>query len=187
MTVMTTLPRSRPLTRADLEAMPDDGHRYELIDGVLIVTPAPSWPHQRALARLHLILSRVLPRHLEMLFAPFDVALDDRSVLQPDLLVAPIADFTRRDLPTAPLLAIEILSPSTRRIDLVLKRSRYESAGCAHYWVVDPDEPRITAWALVDGAYAVVADVAGGERFAVAEPFTVAFSPDDLGGMPPAS
>jgi Uma2 family endonuclease len=54
------------------------------------------------------------------------------------------SDLTDRDLPTAPLLAVEVLSASTRRIDLMLKRSRYEAAGCPSYWVVDPGEASLT-------------------------------------------
>ena len=61
MGTVTTLPRSRPLTRADLDAMPDDGHRYELIDGALIVTPAPSVGHQFSVGRLHLLLAAACP------------------------------------------------------------------------------------------------------------------------------
>jgi len=181
---MTTLPRSRPLTRADLAAMPDDGHRYELIDGVLVVTPAPSHGHQSVQMGLIARLLANCPAGLQLLAAPFDVTLDDRSVLQPDLLIAPVEAFTARDLPQAPLLAIEILSPSTRRFDLVLKRSRYESAGCAHYWVVDPDEPRAIAWQFRDGVYVEVANAAGAELFTVDEPFPLAFRPADLGALP---
>ncbi|MEI2779212.1 MAG: Uma2 family endonuclease [Tetrasphaera sp.] len=177
---MTTLPRSRPLTRDDLNAMPDDGHRYELLDGSLIVTPAPSRAHQRVLARLHLVLASAIPRNLEMLFAPFDVVLAADTVLQPDLLIARRADFTPRDLPVAPLLAVEILSPSTRRIDLHTKRARYEAAGCPSYWVVDPDDPAIIAWELRDGQYAEVARARDTESFRVTAPFPVQFRPTDL-------
>ena len=83
---------------------------------------------------------------MQVLFAPFDVLLAEDSMLQPDLLVAARADFTEQDLPVAPLLAVEILSPSTRQIDLTLKRARDEAAGCPSYGVVDPDKPSITAW-----------------------------------------
>lgn len=118
---VTALPRSRPLTRADLDAMPDDGHRYELIDGALIVTPAPGERHQTAVGELHLLLRRGCPDDLKVLLAPFDVTLADDTVVQPDLLVCRRRDLTRRDLPTAPVLAVEVVSPSTRRIDLTLK------------------------------------------------------------------
>ena len=117
---------------------------------------------------------------LEVLAAPFDVRLADDTVLQPDVLVCRVADLTQRNLPVAPLLAIEVLSPSTRLVDLNLKRARYEAAGCDSYWVVDPTEPSITAWELRDGAYVEVASVTGGELFSAARPFSVALAPRDL-------
>lgn len=117
MGAVTPLPFSRPLTRADLEAMPDDGHRYELVDGTLVVTPAPSPQHQMVAANLFALLRAVCPPELVVLFAPVDVVLSDRTVVQPDLLVAGRGDFTSRDLPTAPLLAVEVLSESTEHYD----------------------------------------------------------------------
>jgi Uma2 family endonuclease len=174
------LPRSRPLTRRDLDETPDDGHRYELVDGVLIVTPAPSYGHQDAVGHLYLLLTAACPADLKILLARFDVALADDTVMQPDLLVARRSDFTRRDLPVAPVLAVEVLSPSTRRIDLTLKRARLEEAGCASYWVVDPDEPAVTAWELRGGEYVEAARARGEERFAATRPFDVAFAPTDL-------
>jgi len=98
-----TLPRSRPLTRADLDALPEDGHRYELIDAVLVVTPAPSMPHQRVVTRLLRLLDAACPDDLEVFVAPFDVALATDTVMQPDVLVARQVDLTERDLPTAPV------------------------------------------------------------------------------------
>lgn len=170
------LPR-RPLTRADLDAMPDDGHRYELIDGVLIVSPAPRIRHQRAVANMYRLLHAACPGDAEVLFAPVDVALSDDTVMQPDLLVARREDFTERDLPTAPLLAVEVLSPSTRAFDLLLKKDRLQRAGCAHYWVIDPDVPAIVAWRLVDGAYVDVGRAEGDGALVLDEPFVVEITP----------
>ena len=178
--VSTGLPRGRALTREDLAEMPDDGHRYELIDGILIVSPAPRRIHQRASFRLSVLLDAALPADLELLPAPFDVALADDTVMQPDLVVPRIEDLTDRDLPAAPVLAVEVLSPSSRGIDLLLKKDRLERAGCAHYWVVDPLEPSITAWALTGGAYRQVARAVGAETFEVAEPFDVRVIPAEL-------
>jgi len=117
MIAVTTLLFSRPLTRADLEDTPDDGHRYELIDGVLIVSPGPDLPHQDVVGNLHLLLRAACPPELKVVLAPFDVVLAEDTVLEPDLLVAPRSHFTRRELSGAPLLAVEVLSPSTRRFD----------------------------------------------------------------------
>ena len=176
----SALPFGRPLTRADLERMPDDGHRYELIDGTLVVTPAPSPDHQGVLLNLALLLTPACPPELRVLFAPLDVTISDDTVLQPDLLIAPRAAFTQKGLPQAPLLAVEVLSPSTRRFDLILKRSRYEAAGCASYWVIDPDEPSITAWDLRDGVYELTGDARGKESLTVSAPYAVTIVPVDL-------
>ncbi len=180
MGTVTTLPRGRALTRGDLAAMPDDGHRYELVDGTLIVTPAPTPAHQTAVVRLLVILDGARPSDLQVQVAPLDVTLATDTVLQPDLLVARRADFSTRDLPLAPLLAVEVLSASTRQVDLTLKRARYEAAGCPSYWVVDPDGPSLTAWELRRGEYVEVAHVVGDERYAATSPYEVTFSPAEL-------
>lgn len=184
MTAMSTevlgLPHGRPLTRADLDLMPEDGHRYELIDGTLIVSPSPLFRHQLAHIRLVELLLPAVPDDCQLLSAPFDVVLADDTVIQPDLLIAPKTDFTERDLPTAPLLAIEILSPSTRGIDLLLKKERLQRAGCAHYWVVDPEAPSITAWTLAGGEYGSAIVASDAELFEVEEPLTLALAPRQL-------
>jgi len=175
---VTTLPR-RPLTIDDLELMPDDGHRYELIDGTLIVSPSPSLRHQRVHSRLMKLLLLACPAQLEVLSAPMDVVLADDTSVQPDILVV------RSDLPgpkvtEPPVLAVEILSPSSRLIDLNLKRARYERAGVPSYWIVDPDELRLMAWELSDAAYVEVADVSGDGTWQAARPFSVTVVPDRL-------
>lgn len=180
MGVVNKLPYGRALTRADLDAMPDDGHRYELIDGVLHVTPAPSRAHQEVSGNIYLALRVACPEDMQVLYAPFDVAISDDTVMQPDLLVARRADFTQRDLPVAPLLAVEILSPSTRRFDLMLKRSRFEAAGRGSFWAVDPIDAQIFAWDLRDEVYAEVAQVRGDEPFRAVLPFELQLVPSEL-------
>jgi Uma2 family endonuclease len=177
---VTVLPRGRALTRRDLATMPDDGHRYELIDGTLVVTPAPSMQHQATLARLHMRLVARCPSEMRVLFAPPDVALAEDTVLQPDLLVAGLPDSPTADLPAVPLLAVEVLAPSTRRLDLTLKRDRYEAAGCPSYWTVDPEEPAVTVWQLEDGRYVEVAHVVGPEQFNVDAPYPMTVCPAEL-------
>lgn len=180
MDTVTTLPRGRDFTRADLEAMPDDGNRYELIDGALIVTPGPRLPHQGVVGELHLLLSAACPAGLRVYVAPLDVTLADDTVTQPDLLVTTDAQAAGSLHEGVPLLAVEVLSPSTRHIDLGLKRSRYEAAGCRSYWVVDPAEPSVRAWDLVDGAYVDAGHAKGAEGLALIEPFPVTVVPADL-------
>ncbi len=172
--------RSGPLSRDDLDRMPDDGHRYELIDGMLIMTLAPSIRHQDVVLSLAVILKAACPPGLKVMVAPTDVVISQDTVMQPDLLVARREDFTERDLPVAPLLAVEVLSPSTRRYDLMLKFSRLEAAGCPSYWVIDPDTPELIAWEMRDGAYAQVAKVRADEVARLTAPYEVAVVPVDL-------
>ena len=153
MTAVTTLPYARPLRRDDLLHLPDDGHRYELIDGSLFVSPAPGYAHQTVVGNLYVLLRAACPPELQVMLAPFAVGLADDTEVQPDLLVAPRAQFTERDLPGPPLLAVEVLSASTRRVDLLLKRDRYQEAGVASYWVVDPAVPSLTVLELEAGEY----------------------------------
>ncbi len=191
-TALSGLPRSRPLNRDDLDAIRDavdDGHRYELIDGVLVVSPSPRHAHQRAVGNLYLVLRAACPDHLEVLLAPFDVALAGDTVMQPDLLVARRDEIAERDLPGPPVLAIEVLSPSTRSFDLHTKKNRLLRAGCEHYWVVDPLVPSITAWRLVvtgqdpshdpsyDPGYDLVGMAVGRDVLQVSEPVVAAIAP----------
>jgi Uma2 family endonuclease len=180
MDTVTTLPHGRPLTQADLESMPDDGHRYELIDGALIVTPSSSWQHQRVGFSLAVLLREHCPEGLEVFMAPLDVVLSHDTVMEPDVLIARQSDLGARDLPAVPVLAVEVLSPSTRHIDLMLKRSRFEAAGCPSYWVVDPIELVLTAWELNDGVYTEIARVRGDEEFKASRPFPVVVRPAAL-------
>lgn len=180
MSSVTVLPYSRPLTADDMDSMPDDGHRYELIDGTLIVSPAPLFNHQMISAGLLVVLRDASPENLVVLTAPFEIRLDDSTVVQPDLLVAPRDAFTPKNLPRAPLLAVEILSPSTALIDLNLKEARFEVAGVPSYWIIDPDGPRLRVFELGAGGYELVVDVSGLESWTAAVPFTVEITPARL-------
>lgn len=182
MTTVTDPPVIRkPITKADLADRPDDGHRYELLDGVLIVTPAPSPRHQDAAFSLGMLLHAASPPELKVLMAPLDVDLSEDTLLEPDVLVFRREQADRKQVNGAPVLVVEVLSPSTRRLDLHLKRARYEAAGTASYWVVDPGEPpSVTAWELREGRYVEVASVTGPEKFAAELPFPVTVVPDEL-------
>lgn len=169
-----------PMTYTDLQALPDDGRRHEIIDGIHIVTPGPIFVHQELVGGLYRALYAAKPSDYAVLMAPFDVVLDEYNVMEPDVLVAARADFTKKNLPTAPSLAVEVLSPSTRRYDLMMKRSRHEEAGTPSYWVIDPDGPTLTAWELVDSRYAEVASVTGDEAFEATLPFPVRIVPNEL-------
>jgi len=180
MSSVTTLPRGRPYTRVDLDAMPDDGHRYELVDGSLVVTPSPSRRHQLVSSRLFAALHKMCPADFLVLHAPLDVVLAEHTVMQPDLLVVRRQDFDDLGLPLQPLLVIEILSASTKQVDLTLKRAVYEAAGCASYWVVDPDLPALTIWELQAGAYVDTGHAEGEQQLTVARPYDVTITPAQL-------
>ncbi len=180
MRVMTVLPRDHAWTVADLALLPDDGLRYELVDGTLLVSPAPSKLHQRSVGHLYVLLLAACPVELEVFLAPTDYQPTATRSLQPDLLVV------RRDDPgdaavTTPLaLAVEVLSPSSRSVDRVLKRELYEQAGVAAYWVVDPAVPSVTVWLLVDGRYGDPLVVEGAGVLSLDQPFPVRLVPAEL-------
>ena len=138
-----------------VRALPDDGNRYELISGQLVVTPAPRGLHQIAVRELAFLLDRWLSptRRAALLWSPADISLGDDEVLQPDLFVYPI-DARRAvrewtDITTL-LLVIEVTSPSTARHDRTLKRRRYQRAGIPEYWIVDLDARLIERWRPAD-------------------------------------
>lgn len=180
MSVMTTVQRGRGLRIKDLEAMPDDGQRYELIDGVLLVSAAPMLRHQRMAFLLCRLLDDAAPPELLAVPAPFDVELGPRTMVEPDVIVAPKAAFHEQRLPTPPLLAVEVLSSSTAITDLNVKFARYERAGIGSYWVLDPARPSLVAWELRDGRYVEVADVAGDQPVHATAPFVVTVVPNAL-------
>jgi Uma2 family endonuclease len=176
---MTTIPVEDDFMADDLAELPDDGNRYELVDGLLLVSPAPAERHQRAVAEMFGLLRAAAPAGLRVYVAPLDVRLSDRVEVQPDLVVA--MDGPPRDrLDQVPLLCVEVLSPSTSRHDLVLKRRAYERGAVPSYWIVDPRVPSVTVLELVDGIYGEVAQATGADVLTVTAPFAMSFRPDDL-------
>lgn len=173
-------------TVADLDRMPDDGLRYELLDGTLLVSPAPGVWHQEVAFALARALYEACPPDLHVVIAPFEWRGSQRTALQPDVLVARRGDLLAVDggkyLAAPPVLAVEVLSPSTRRIDRLSKLSAYEEAGIASYWLVDPDPdmPSLHAMNLVDGHYTEVGCPSGAQAWHAARPFPVDVCPADL-------
>ena len=182
MTAMAVMPReSRDWTVADLELLPDDGLQYELLDGVLLVSPAPVPVHQRAIVRLAVVLDAACPpRGMEVFVAPLDWQPDLRTSLQPDVLVARDEDVEPKNIRRPLLLAVEVLSPSTRRKDQVLKRSKYEDVGVASYWLVDPEEPSVVVLDLIEGRYVETGRASGSTPLHVERPFPVVITPSAL-------
>lgn len=174
---MSLMATGNLLTRADLDALPDDGLRHELIDGTFVMSPSPGRPHQRmALSIAVALRAAVAASDLEVLIAPFDVVLGP-NVVEPDIIVAPRSDFTDRDLPVAPLLAVEVRSSSTAWLDQGRKRTLYEEHGVASYWLADPSVPSITILELRQGRYVQVATATGDETVAVDAPAHLTLNP----------
>ena len=188
MVVMTSteagLPRGTSLTAYALAHMIETGQldewpRYELIDGVLSEMPGPSDEHQFVQAALLERFFAARPRDVRVLASPFDILRED-TVVQPDIVVIRRTPVTTGYLEEIPLLAVEILSPSTALRDLNTKFKRYERAGIASYWVVDPITLRFTAWELQDGRYVEVADIGPDGDWTSSEPFEVTIRPSEL-------
>ena len=156
------------LTYKDYEALPGDGRRYELHEGELSVTPAPSPRHQQVTRNLAIALhEHVKGRGLgEVLFSPIDCILSDISVVQLDIVYVEtgrLAIISSRGIEGPPTLVIEILSPSTVQIDRSVKFQLYARHGVPHYWIVDPEARTIEAYQLTAGAYELRARMQGSE------------------------
>lgn len=134
-----------------LRDLPDDGKRYEIIDGELFVSPAPRLIHQRAIGELFVLLRAYLRANSAgyAYFAPADVEFSRATVVEPDLLVAPPGEArSPRDVAELRrlLLAVEVLSPSTARLDRHRKRHLYQRERVPEYWIVDCDARLIERW-----------------------------------------
>ena len=157
---MATVQPVFKFTYEDYRTAPAD-KRYELLDGDLVMTPAPSLQHQRVQLRLGRRLAQFIEERVlgELFVAPCDVVLSDTDVVQPDLL------FVSRErehllsggdnVRGAPDLVIEILSPATADRDRGYKRALYASHGVAEYWLVDPAVKTIRVHRQRDGLLAV--------------------------------
>jgi Uma2 family endonuclease len=160
-----------------LDQLPDDNLRYELLDGTLLVSPAPVVRHQAAVAEMHLLLRAACPADHYVFFAPTDWRPDGRTSLEPDLLVVRRDRIGEQNIVEALALVVEVLSPSSARIDRTLKFSRYAEGGIGQYWIVDPRVPSVEIYDLVDGEYRLTASGQGDETVAVSAPFALSVVP----------
>ena len=123
-------------------ALPDDGQRYEVLDGELFVSPAPSWDHQSIVQALFQVVSPYVAANGLgwTVLSPADIELSKKRLVQPDLFVVPDTGQGRprswRDVKSL-LLAVEVISPSTEWTDRHVKRPLYQSAGVPEFWIVD--------------------------------------------------
>jgi Uma2 family endonuclease len=158
-----------------VRALPDDGNRYEVVYGELLVTPAPRLWHQELVKRLTVALHHYLRRETVglVLNAPADISWGRDVLVQPDVFVA-LRDEARSlawsEVRTL-LLVAEVLSPSTARADRILKRLRYREAGVPLYWVVDGDDRSVEVWTPGDEFPAVERERIVWQPAEASEPF----------------
>lgn len=151
-------PRQGQWTYAHYATIPDDGIKYEVIDGVLYMSPAPRFPHQSICN----LIATYLTMHVQftglgrVLPAPFDVELSFHTVVQPDVLVLlneSLGQLTESHLIGKPDLVVEVASPSTAKYDRKQKRAVYERAGVREYWLVEPNQQTVEVLILEQGRY----------------------------------
>lgn len=155
------LPREHHYTSEDYWNLPE-GHRAELIDGQLYDMAPPSRMHQKLISQFMLVLGQYIRDHhgtCEVYPAPFAVNLDaeDKDWVEPDISV--ICDTSKLDdrgCNGAPDLVVEVVSPSSRRIDYSTKNALYSEAGVREYWIVDPEKERTTVYRYEDDAAPIV-------------------------------
>ena len=154
---------ARRYTVEEVLAFPADGNRYELVDGELLVTPAPNLIHQYVLGRFYQILANHLASWPDALvfFSPADISWDREKLVQPDIFVVPTTEARSRSWKTCRtlLLAVEVLSPSSARGDRLVKRRLYQRQGVATYWIVDPEARLVEVWHPSDERPEIVAEV----------------------------
>ena len=147
------------LTYADLSQFPEDGKRYEILEGVLAVSPSPSRKHQLIVWNLVNYFTRVKTAlYGQAYVAPFDVVLDSYNVVQPDIFFIRtdrLAIVTETHVQGAPDLIVEVLSPTTRGRDLGAKAHLYAQFAVSEYWVIDPDSETLTVYSLTDTGYCI--------------------------------
>lgn len=143
-------------------ALPNDGNRYELIDGELLVSPAPTLRHQDAVARLYRLLAEYLEREPvgRAFISAADIIFSPRRLVQPDVFVAPMANGRPSEWSdiTGLLVAAEVLSPSTARADRVTKRRLFRDQGVPESWIVDLDARTIERSTPADARPEVLAE-----------------------------
>jgi Uma2 family endonuclease len=143
-------------TYDEFARLPNDGNRYEVIDGEVLVTPSPSPTHQHVLATLIIALrSFVDGERIGVVLPDVDLLFVEGQFLRPDLLFVPNAarpGIASRGVEGTPGLVVEILSPSSGSIDQVKKPRRYRDFGVPEYWVVDPAEQAVWVWRFAEGS-----------------------------------
>ena len=167
------------LWTADMvRALPDDGNRYEVVDGQLLVTPSPSYAHQRAVGALLLELMLHARAHGvgDALAAPADIELDTHGMVQPDVFVQGLVNGRPAmgwNAGAPLLLVVEVLSPGTAQADRTTKRRRFQRAGIPEYWIVDTDARVVERWRPQDARPEVLAETISWQPESAAAPLVI--------------
>jgi Uma2 family endonuclease len=145
-------------TYEDYAALPDDGHRYEIVNGVLVMAPAPTPEHQDIVGEIYAYLRTYvkLAGFGRVFMGPIDVVLGPKNVFQPDVLVVLNAHLDRiqaKKMVGAPDLVVEVMSPGSGVMDRIAKYAVYARAGVTEYWIVKPDGQTIEVFVLEAGEY----------------------------------
>lgn len=176
----TVLPGKPPFTVDDLLTFPDDGNRYELFNGSLLVSPSPTPLHQRAIVRLVRILEDAAPPELEPL-PEVNLAVGPRDFFIPDLVVVRAEAVSATELMFVPddiLPAVEVVGPSTRARDRHLRKAAYAAAGVPVYWRIElSEEPSLYVHELAKDEYKPAERYEAGEVAVLRAPFEVRFDP----------
>ncbi|WP_372636420.1 Uma2 family endonuclease [Cohnella sp.] len=173
--------KEQPITYEVYAEMPDDGNRYEVIDGVLeLMSPSPTASHQSILSELIDALRQSCKTDYLIYFAPLDVILSDTNVVQPDAIMIHRSRkhiVTSRGIEGPPDLAVEVLSPSSQKRDRLKKRAVYEKHGVPEYWIVDPDSRTLEQFQLDErGNYVLIQLYEGDELIASDKLHCVSFA-----------
>ncbi|MGH9399816.1 MAG: Uma2 family endonuclease [Thermoanaerobaculia bacterium] len=168
---MATL-ANRKFTYEELRAMPQDGKRYELLDGEVYMAPSPNRKHQKVVGNLYVALRRFVEEHDlgEVYLAPFDVVLSEQNVVQPDILFVRkerLLSITPLFVNGAPDLVVEVLSPGNADFDRQTKRRVYAAAGVPEVWYIDPRDDTFEVLRLSGGAYETAHRLSGDARLAL--------------------
>ena len=159
-------PKQGEWTYEDYAAIPEDGHRYEVIGGVLYMSPSPNRRHQKIVRKIARYLEDFVenPELGEIGMAPLDVELGHKNVVQPDVFVVLNKHFdrlTETRIIGAPDLVIEVASPGTAKYDRRKKQAAYASAGVPEYWVVTPKNQTIEVLVLEGRSYRSLGSFSG--------------------------
>lgn len=170
---MTALVHDLQFDPALLAYLEDNEVRYEVLDGSIVVSPPPGFQHEDLVIPLGAQLLAAAPADVAVLGSGYRFYYEPSGFVMADITVAARKDCKEHGIEVAPLLLVEIFSPSSRKRDRRDKREIYESAGVPSYWLVDPVKPSLTVLTLTNCRYVETAHIIGSEQLHASEPFPV--------------